>query len=133
MEENKVTPQSVDEYISKFATEIQEILQMIRKVIKESAPDAEEKISWGMPTFVLHGNLVHFAAHKNHIGLYPSPSGTDTFKFELAEYKGGKGSIRFPIEKPMPYKLIGKIVRFRVSENIKIAEDKLLNKKGLKK
>jgi len=133
MEESKVTPQSIDDYISKFTPDIQEILQMIRKVIKGSAPDAEEKISWGMPTFTLHGNLIHFAAHKNHIGLYPSPSGIDSFKVELSEYIGGKGSIRFPIDKPIPYELIGKIVKFRVTENIKMAEDKLLNKKGLKK
>ena len=105
---------------------------MIRKVIKEGAPDAEEKISWGMPTFTLHGNLIHFAVFKNHIGLYPSPSGIDSFKLELSEYESGKMSIKFPIEKPIPYELICKIVKFRASENIKIAEDKLLNKKGLK-
>ena len=102
---------------------------MLRKVIKESAPDAEEKISWQMPTFVLHGNLVHFAAYKNHIGFYPTPSGIDAFKHELSEYKGAKGSVQFPIEKPLPYELISKIVKFRVAENIKIAEDKLKKKK----
>ena len=133
MEENKIIPKSIDEYILKFTPDIQEILRTIRKVIKESAPDAEEKISWGMPTFTLHGNLVHFAAHKNHIGLYPSPSGTDSFKLELLEYKGGKGSIRFPFEKPMPYELIGRIVKFRVAENRKMAEDKLIIVKGPKK
>jgi uncharacterized protein YdhG (YjbR/CyaY superfamily) len=78
-----------------------------------------------MPTFVLHGNLVHFAAHKNHIGFYPTPSGVDAFKHELSEYKGAKGSIQFPIEKPLPYQLISKIVEFRVAENIKKAEGKL--------
>ncbi|MBU3144345.1 iron chaperone [Clostridium sp. CF012] len=129
MEENKVIPKSIDEYIMQFPLEIQEILKMIRKVIKESAPDALEKISWGMPTFVLHGNLVHFAAFKNHIGLYPSPSGIDTFKDELSEYKGAKGSVQFPIKKPIPYELISKIVKFRVAENIKIAEEKLKKKK----
>jgi uncharacterized protein YdhG (YjbR/CyaY superfamily) len=129
MEENKVTPQSIDEYIVQFTPEIQEKLIMLRKVIKEAAPEATEKISWGMPTFVLHGNLVHFAAFKNHIGLYPSPSGIDNFKDELSEYKGAKGSIQFPFKKPMPYELIGKIVKFRVAENIQIAEDKMKKKK----
>ena len=82
-----------------------------------------------MPTFVLHGNLVHFAAYKNHIGLYPKPSGTESFKLELSQYKSGKGSIQFPIEKPLPYELIRKIVKFRVAENIKKEEAKLKNKK----
>lgn len=121
--------ESIDEYIFKFPPEIQEILKMLRKVIKESAPDAEEKISYQMPTFVFHGNLVHFAAHKNHIGFYPTPSGIDAFKHELSEYKGAKGSIQFPLEKPLPYELISKIVKFRVTENIKKAEEKLKKKK----
>jgi uncharacterized protein YdhG (YjbR/CyaY superfamily) len=128
MEESKVIPQSIDEYIMQFPAEIQEILVLIRKVIKDSAPEAEEKISWGMPTFVLYGNLIHFAAFKNHIGLYPSPSGINNFKDELSEYKGAKGSIQFPLKKPIPYELISKIVKFRVAENIKKAEEKL---KGL--
>ncbi|AWK51933.1 hypothetical protein DIC82_13310 [Clostridium beijerinckii] len=129
MEENKVTSKSIDEYIFKFSLDVQEILEMLRKVIKESAPDAEEKISYQMPTFVLHGNLVHFAAYKNHIGFYPTPSGIDAFKDELSEFKGAKGSVQFPIEKPIPYELISKIVKFRVDENIKKAEYKLKNKK----
>jgi uncharacterized protein YdhG (YjbR/CyaY superfamily) len=128
MEENKATYKSIDEYILKFPPEIQEILVMLRKVIKEAAPNAKEKISYQMPTFDLHGNLVHFAAYKNHIGFYPSPSGIDKFKNELWEYKGAKGSVQFPMDKPLPYELISKIVKFRVEENIKKAEDKL--KKG---
>ena len=128
MEEKKVTPQTIDEYIVEFTPEIQEKLVLLRKVIKEAAPEATEKISWGMPTFVLHGNLVHFAAFKNHIGLYPSPSGIDNFKDELSEYKGAKGSVQFPFKKPIPYELISKIVKFRVAENIKMAEEKLKNK-----
>ena len=119
MEGNKTTFESIDEYIFKFPPEVQEILKMLRKIIKESAPDAKEKISYQMPTFVFHGNLVHFAAHKNHIGFYPTPSGIDAFKHELSEYKGAKGSVQFPIEKPLPYDLISKIVKFRVAENIK--------------
>lgn len=129
MEGNKTNFNSIDEYILQFPTEIQEILKMFRKVIKESAPEAEEKISYQMPTFVLHGNLAHFAAHKNHIGFYPTPSGIDAFKHELSEYKGAKGSVQFPIDKPMPYELISKIVKFRVAENIKKAKDKLRKKK----
>ncbi len=125
MEGNKITSESIDEYILKFPPKIQEILNMLRKVIRESAPDAKEKISYQMPTFVLHGNLVHFAAYKNHLGFYPTPSGINAFKYELSEYKGAKGSIQFPIEKPLPYELISKIVKFRVAENIKLAENKL--------
>ena len=129
MEENKVIPRSIEEYILQFPPEIQEILQKLRKVIKEAAPEAQEKISWGMATFELHGNLVHFAAFKNHIGFYPSPSGIDNFKNELTEYSGAKGSVQFPIKKPIPYELISKIVKFRIAENIKIAEDKAKKKK----
>lgn len=121
MEENKTTYQSIDEYILHFSPEVQEILIKLRMVIKEAAPEAEEKISWQMPTFALHGNLVHFAAHKNHIGFYPAPSGIEEFKQELSGYKGAKGSVQFPIKKPMPYELISKMVKFRVAENIKKA------------
>jgi len=119
---------SIDEYIKQFPPEIQEILATIRKVIKESAPDAEEKISYQMPTFVLHGNLVHFAAYKNHIGFYPTPSGIEAFKRELSDYKGAKGSVQFPVGKPLPYELVSEIVKFRVAENIKQAEGKLKKK-----
>jgi len=129
MDGTKIHFETTDEYILKFAPEIQEILLMLRKVIKESAPDATEKISYQMPTFVLHGNLVHFAACKNHIGFYPTPSGINTFKDELSEYKGSKGSkgsIHFPYGKPLPYPLISKIVKFRVAENIEKAEEKLI-------
>ncbi|KOA19165.1 hypothetical protein CLHOM_22710 [Clostridium homopropionicum DSM 5847] len=129
MQPNKINFNSIDEYILQFPTNIQEILKMLRKVIKQSAPEAEEKISYQIPTFALYGNLVHFAAHKNHIGFYPAPSGIDAFKHELSEYKGAKGSVQFPIDKPMPYELISKIVKFRVAENIKKSEDKLKKKK----
>ena len=122
--EGRITYESIDDYISKFPPEIQEILSTIRKVIKEAAPDAKEKISYQMPTFELHGNLVHFAAFKNHIGFYPTPNGIDAFKEELSVYKGAKGSIQFPLNQPMPYELISKIVKFRVAENIQKAEDK---------
>ncbi|MCX7922570.1 MAG: DUF1801 domain-containing protein [Clostridia bacterium] len=125
MEGNKIIYESIDEYISKFPPDIQQILNTLRKVIKEAAPDAEEKISYQMPTFALHGNLVHFAAFKNHIGFYPAPSGISAFKNELSQYKGAKGSVQFPLEKPIPYELVSKIVKFRVAENIKQAEGKL--------
>jgi uncharacterized protein YdhG (YjbR/CyaY superfamily) len=129
MEENKTTYESIDEYILTFPPEVQGILNKLRKVIKEAAPEAQEKISWQMPTFVLHGNLVHFAVHKNHIGFYPAPSGIDAFKDELSEYKSAKGSVQFPFKKPIPYELIDRIVKFRVAENIKLAEEKLNKKK----
>lgn len=124
MSENKITVKSIDEYIAQFPPEVQDILKTLRKVIKDSAPGAEEKISWQMPTFVMHGNLVHFAAHKNHIGFYPSPSGIEAFKQELSEYKGAKGSVQFPLNKPLPYELIRKIVKFRVDENTNRARER---------
>ncbi len=129
MEGNKITYKSIDEYISNFPPEVQEILKRLRKVIKEAAPDAEEKISYQMPAFVLHGNLVYFAAYKNHIGFYPTSSGVDAFKHELSEYKTSKGTVQFPIKKSLPYELISKIVKFRVIENIKKAEEKLKKRK----
>lgn len=122
--EAKITYETIDDYISTFSPDIQEILSKIRKVIKEAAPDAKEKISYQMPTFALHGNLVHFAAFKNHIGFYPTPNGIDAFREELSVHKGAKGSIQFPLNQPMPYELISKIVKFRVAEDIKKAEDK---------
>ncbi|HBN08711.1 MAG TPA: hypothetical protein DD435_08705 [Cyanobacteria bacterium UBA8530] len=128
MEGKPISSGSIDEYISKFPSEVQEILKTLRKVIKDSAPEAEEKISYQMPTLALHGNLVHFAAFKNHIGFYPTPSGIEAYKNELSEYKGAKGSIQFPLEKPLPYELISKIVQFRVAENRQKAESKLKKK-----
>jgi uncharacterized protein YdhG (YjbR/CyaY superfamily) len=117
-------PQTIDEYIAGFPLEIQDKLQKIREVIQKAAPEATEKISYQMPTFYLFGNLVHFAAFKNHIGFYPTPSGITSFDEELAPYKRAKGSVAFPLDKPIPYELIDKIVRFRVEENMKIAEEK---------
>jgi len=109
---------SIDEYIGTFPQETQKILQEIRAVIKAAAPDAEEKISYQMPTFFLNGNLIHFAAFKNHIGIYPTPSGTEAFKEEIAKYKSAKGSIQLPSDQPMPLELIRRIVKFRVAENL---------------
>jgi uncharacterized protein YdhG (YjbR/CyaY superfamily) len=128
MEENRISFKTIDEYIVQFPIEVQEILKTIRKVIKEAAPDAEEKISYQMPSFVLHGNLVYFAAFKNHIGFFPTSSGINAFKQELSEYKGGKGSVQFPLDKPIPYELISKIVTFRAAENVKKVESKMKKK-----
>jgi uncharacterized protein YdhG (YjbR/CyaY superfamily) len=115
---------TIDEYIAGFPPDVQEILQKIRATIRKAAPQAEEAIKYQMPTFVLHGNLVHFAAFKNHIGFYPVPTGIETFKKELAAYEGGKGSVQFPLDQPIPYGLISKIVKFRVKENLAKAEAK---------
>lgn len=115
---------NIDEYIAGFPPEIQLILRKIRTVIGKAAPGAEEAIKYGMPTFVLKGNLVHFAACKNHIGFYPAPSGIVNFETELAKYKRSKGAVQFPLEKPIPYGLIGKIVKFRVDENLARAASK---------
>lgn len=114
----------VDAYIRQFPADVQVILQEIRQVIREVAPEADEKISYQMPTFFLDGNLVHFAAHKNHIGFYPAPSGIEKFKKELSIYKGAKGSVQFPLNEPMPFDLIRKIVVFRVVENQMKAKNK---------
>lgn len=111
----------VGAYIAQFPSEVQEKLGALRKIIREAAPDAEEKISYRMPTFVLHGDLVYFAGFKHHIGLYPLPSGVEAFLPELAAYRTGKGSIQFPLDKPLPAELIVRIVRFRVAENTRAA------------
>jgi uncharacterized protein YdhG (YjbR/CyaY superfamily) len=111
-------PSTMDDYIAGFSPDIQEILERIRQIVHETAPDAEETIAYQMPTFRLHGNLVHFAAYKNHIGLYPTPSGVEAFQEELAPYQHAKGSIRFPLDQPIPYELIRKIVAYRVKENL---------------
>jgi uncharacterized protein YdhG (YjbR/CyaY superfamily) len=129
METDKTTPKSIDEYIAGYPEDIQEILGKIRTIVRKAAPDAQEAIKYQMPTFVLGGNLVHFAAFKNHIGLYPTPSGTEKFKTELAQYESGKGSIQFPLDKPIPYDLISQIVAFRVKENLEKAEAKGKKKK----
>ena len=110
---------TIDEYIKTFPTDIQSILEEIRQTIRKAAPEAVEAISYQMPTFKLNGNLVHFAAHKNHIGFYPAPSGVEAFKKELAPYKSSKGSVQFPLDKPIPFDLVKKIVIARVKENQK--------------
>ncbi len=127
--EPKKTITTIDEYIFQFPLEIQDKLQMIRKVIKDCAPDAAEKISYQMPAFELNGILVYFAAFKNHISFFPTASGVAAFKEELLEYKGGRGTIQFPNSKAIPYELISRIVKFRVAENKEKAEEKRKKKK----
>jgi uncharacterized protein YdhG (YjbR/CyaY superfamily) len=122
MKANKARPKNIDEYIAGFPRDIQKILAKIRSTIRKAAPEAEEKIKYQMPTFTLNGNLVHFAAFKGHIGFYPTPSGTEKFQKELTAYKGGKGSIRFPLDEPIPFALIEKIVKFRVKESLERAD-----------
>lgn len=116
---NKTGIQPIDEYIASFPEAVQEKLIAIFRLIAGDVPEATVKISYGMPTFVLNGNLVHFAAFKNHIGFYPAPSGIQAFQEELAGYKTSKGAIQFPLDKPVPYELISKITAFRVAENVK--------------
>jgi uncharacterized protein YdhG (YjbR/CyaY superfamily) len=107
----------IDGYIACFPGEVQEILQEIRRVISSSAPEAKEAIRYGIPTFRYRGNLVHFAAYDTHIGFYPTSSGIEAFRSELAQYELGKGTIRFPLTQPIPYDLIRKVVEYRVKEN----------------
>ncbi len=108
---------TIDEYIAQQPADVQPILQEIRAVIRQAAPEATEKISYQMPTFHLNGNLVHFAAYQHHIGFYPTPSGTEQFAQELSGYKRAKGSVQFPLDRPMPYDLIRRMVEFRAAEN----------------
>ena len=116
MNTDPTSPSPIDAYIAAFPEDVQAILQQVRRTIHEAAPEATEAIAYGMPTFKLHGNLVHFAAFKNHIGFYPVPLGIEAFQEELSAYKQGKGSVQFPLDKPIPYDLIQRIVHFRVEE-----------------
>jgi uncharacterized protein YdhG (YjbR/CyaY superfamily) len=117
------------EYIAGFPMDIQAMLEELRATIGKAAPEAKETINYQIPTFTMHGNLVHFAAYKNHIGFYPAPSGIEAFKKELSVFEGAKGSVQFPIDKPLPLKLIAKIVKFRVKENLERGKAKVKRKK----
>ncbi len=108
---------TVDEYIASFPPEKRKILEKVREVVKKNAPSAVEKISYGMPAYKLNHNLVYFAMHAEHLGFYPTPSATGIFAVELKPYESGKGSIKFPLDKPIPYDLIKRIVEFRVKED----------------
>lgn len=122
--EKEAAYNTIDEYISQFSPEIQEKLNNLRRVIKEAAPKAEEKISYSMPAFTLNGNLVYFAAFKKHIGFFPTPSGVEAFSDRLSDYKTSKGTIQFPLNKPIPYELVSEIVKYRVAQNLAEAESK---------
>ena len=117
MKMNQHKPRSIDEYIAGFPRGVQIILEKIRATISKAAPEAEEKISYHIPSFTLNGKyLIYFAAYQKHIGLYPAPRGVDEFKEELAAYEGGKGTVRFPLDKPIPYNLIRRIVKFKMKK-----------------
>ena len=119
---------TADEYISAFPANTKKILRQVRQAIKQAAPQAEELISYNMPAFALHGNLVYFAAAKNHIGLYPTSSAIAAFQEELSAYAGSKGAVRFPMDQPLPIDLIRRIVQFRVAENLNRAAAKARKK-----
>jgi uncharacterized protein YdhG (YjbR/CyaY superfamily) len=127
MENSKAT--TIDEFIAGFPAETQAILEKVRLTIRKIAPEATEKISYGIPTFDLEGNLVHFSGYQNHIGFYPGAGGIAAFQEEIAGYKSAKGSVQFPINKPIPYDLIERIVRVRVAQNLEKAGAKRRKKK----
>jgi uncharacterized protein YdhG (YjbR/CyaY superfamily) len=122
MKTSQFAPKDIDEYIAAFPRDVQDRLQQIRRTIRKAAPDAEEAVKYRMPTFTLNGNLVHFAAYKNHIGFYPAPRGIEKFRKELSAYEGAKGSVRFPLDQPVPLALISKIVKFRVQNQLERAK-----------
>ena len=125
MKSKKVHFNSIDEYIATFPEDVQKILEELRATVKAAAPEAGEKISYGIPTFTLNGKyLIYFAGWKNHISIYPISSGTEAFNKEVSKYVEGKGTLKFPIDKPLPLKLITKIVKFRVAENLKRTDKK---------
>jgi uncharacterized protein YdhG (YjbR/CyaY superfamily) len=129
MIDKKTSPANIDQYIATFPSDVQVLLEKVRATIHAAAPDAAETIKYQIPTFTLNGNLVHFAGYKNHIGFYPEASGVEKFKNELSAYKWAKGSVQFPLDKPIPYELISEIVAFRVKENLARAEAKAKKKK----
>ena len=124
MTADKIKPKNIDEYIAGFPQDVQAVLEKIRATVRKAAPDAEETIKYEMPTFMFNGNLVYFAAFKKHIGFYPPPTGLEKYKAEIASYAGPKGSLIFPLDKPIPYDLIHEIVKFRVKENLERVEAK---------
>lgn len=109
---------NIDEYIAAYPVGVQALLQTMRTTIHQAAPDAVEAMAYGIPTFKLNGNLVHFGGYKNHIGFYPAPMGIEAFKAETAQYETGKGTLQFPIDQPLPLELVSRIVKFRVEKNL---------------
>lgn len=125
MKSQKVRVNSIDEYISIFPKDIQKILEEVRGTIKAAAPETEEKISYGIPTFTLNGKyLIYFAGWKNHISIYPIPTGSEAFNKQVSKYVEGKGTLKFPLDKPLPLKLITKIVKLKVAEHRKKTDKK---------
>lgn len=122
MPTSQKAPKRIDEYISGFPGDVQEILGRIRTTIRRAAPDADEAIRYQIPTFILKGNLISFAAYNKHIGVYPVPTGTKQFNKELSVYRAAKSTVRFPLDKPIPFDLITQIVKFRVKETLRRAE-----------
>jgi uncharacterized protein YdhG (YjbR/CyaY superfamily) len=120
---------TIDEYIADFPEDIQKLLEKVREAIKKTVPEAGETIKYGIPTFTLKGNLVHFAAYKNHIGFYPAPREAEEFKKELSAYEGGKGTVQFPLDKPLPLALIKKMVKFRVKKQLESVKLKVKKRK----
>ena len=118
MKTQPAEPRTIDEYIAAFPDDVQAILQKVRATIRKAAPGAKETIKYRMPTFTLNGNLVYFAGFQKHIGFYPIPTGIERFKKDLSVYKQGRGSVQFPLDRPIPYGLITRIVKFRVKENL---------------
>ena len=116
MKKEIALPRTVDEYVKAFDPEVRNTLEKLRETIRKAAPEAEELISYQMPAYKYKGILVYFGAYINHIGFYPTGRGIEAFKKELAAYEGSKGTVRFPLEKPLPFRLISKIVKFRVKE-----------------
>lgn len=124
MKSNQTAPTTIDEYIALFPPDVRAILERLRATIRQAAPEAKEKIGYGIPTFTLHGNLIHFAAYKNHIGLYPGATAIERFQDALAPYEISKGTVRFPLDAPLPLELIKRIVEDRVQENETAAQAK---------
>jgi uncharacterized protein YdhG (YjbR/CyaY superfamily) len=126
MSMEQTDPKNIEEYIAGFPEEVRERLEGLRRVVHEAAPGVEETIKYGMPTFMLNGNLVYFSAFKKHIGFYPRPAGIEdeALLAELAPYEAAKSSIRLPFDKPVPYELIAKLVKIRVEQNLERAEAK---------
>jgi len=129
MRTDQKPPETIDDYIAGFPPEVRVILEKLRATIRKAAPRAEEAIKYRLPTFVLNGNLVHFGAFKKHIGFYATPTGNKQFRQELSAYEGAKGSVQFPLDKPMPYGLVSKMVMFRVKESLERARARAKRKK----
>jgi uncharacterized protein YdhG (YjbR/CyaY superfamily) len=130
LKSDRTAPRNIDEYIADFPDDVQRALNRVRKTIRKAAPDAQETISYRIPAFTLEGYLVYFAAWKNHIGFYPASAGITKFKKELSKYQMAKGSVRFPLDEPIPLDLIGRIVKFRAGENLQRAAAKSGKKAG---